>query len=99
MHWAAIVFGWPTVLASIASSAVGLVLRRPLLVWLGAVAALPFMFYLLLTPRFWMVAALAVPTHFGSALAVARRWPRLAWLLFIPTPAAATYVAAAIAGG
>jgi len=96
---AAIVFGWPAALTSILLSGAGLVFRRPAFVWVGAIVGLPFMFYLFLTPRFWLLAAVAAPCHFAAALALARRSALLAWLFFIPTPSVATYVAAAIAGG
>lgn len=98
MHWAAIVLGWPAALTSILVSGVGLVLRRAVFVWVGALAGLPFMLYLVGTPRFSPLAAIAVLCHFAAAVALARRSTLLAWLPFLPTPALTWYVAAAIAG-
>ncbi len=99
MRWLVpIVFGWPAAYASIALSSVGLVLRRPAVVWLGAFVGLPFMFYLFLTPRFGPLALLAALCHFVAAV-VLRRSTLLAWLLFIPTPLVTWYLAAAIAAG
>ena len=99
MNWAAIVFGWPTVLAAILASVAGLTLRRSLLVWCGAVLALPFLLYMLATPRFWPLAALAAPSHLIAAAAAARRRWGLAWLLFVVTPAAVAGVAYGMSGG
>ena len=96
MHWAATVFGWPGALTSIALSAFGLFIRRGSLVWVGAFVGLPFMFYLFLTPRFWWLAAIAAPCHFGAAATTTRRPRWLGWLLFLPTPVVTWYVAAAL---
>ena len=96
MHWAAIVFGWPGAITSIAVSTVGLLVQRVVLVVIGALVGLPFMFYLFATPRFWLLAVVAAPCHFAAAAAVARRWKLLAWLLFVPTPLVTWYVAAAM---
>lgn len=99
MHWAAIVFGWPAALTSIAVSGAGLLSQRAALVWIGAIIGLPFMYYLLGTPRFWPAAAAAVLTHFAAAVAVGLRWRLLAWLLFLPAPLLTSYVAAALTAG
>jgi hypothetical protein len=96
MHWAAIVFGWPGALTSIVVSAVGLLIRRGFLVWVGACVGLPFMFYMFLTPRFWWLAAIAASCHFGAALAASRRSMLLGWLLFLPTPLVTWHIAAVI---
>ena len=98
MHWAAIVFGWPAALSSIVLSTVGLVIRWPMFVAVGAVVGLPFMFYLFMTPRFWLVALTAAPCHLCAALALARGRVILAWLLFLPAPLLTWYVAAAVSG-
>lgn len=98
MHWSAIVFGWPAAVTSIVLSTFGLLLRRPLLVWIGAFVGLPFMLYLFGTPRFWLFAAVAAPCHFSAARAAARHSRLLAWLLFVPTPVVTWYAAAAIGG-
>jgi len=96
MHWAAIVFGWPAAFTAVALSAVGLVIRRPALVWAGAGVGLPFMLYLLGAPRFWFLPAAAAPCHFAAASALARGSARLAWLLFLPTPLLTGYVLAVV---
>ena len=93
MNLAAIVFGWPLILVSILLSLTGLTLRRSLLIWCGAVLALPFMLYVIATPRFWPLAALAAPSHLLAALAAERRRWGVAWLLFVLTPAAVAGVA------
>jgi hypothetical protein len=96
MNWVPIVFGWPAALTSMVVSAVGLTLRRPAIVWLGALVGLPFMFYLFLTPLFGPLAAAAALCHFGAAVAL-RRSTVLAWLLFVPTPLVTLSAAVALA--
>ena len=98
MHWAAIVFGWPGALSSIALSTIGLLLRRPVLVVAGAVVGLPFMFYLFATPRFSAFAAVVALFHLGAGVALWKRRTLVAWLLFIPTPLLTSYVAALVIG-
>jgi hypothetical protein len=96
MHLAAMMFGWPGAIIAIAFSAMGLLGRRATLVWVGALVGLPFMFYIFETPRFWWLAAVAAPCHFGAAAAASRRYMLLGWVLFLPTPAVTWYIAAAI---
>jgi hypothetical protein len=98
MHWAAIVFGWPAAFTAIIVSTAGLVLRLPALVSVGAVVGFPFMYYLYATPRFWPFAAVAVPCHFAAAVFLIRH-PRVAWVLFLPTPLLTWCVAAVITRG
>jgi hypothetical protein len=96
MHLAAMMFGWPGAITAIALSGMGLLVRRAILVWVGAFVALPFMVYMFGTPRFWWLAAVAAPCHFGAAAAASRRYMLLGWVLFLPTPAVTWYIAAAI---
>jgi hypothetical protein len=98
MNGAAIVFGWPMIVASIFASLAGLSLRRSVLVWCGAVLSLPFMLYVVATPRFWPLGAVAAPSGLlAAAAATYRRWG-FAWLLFAVTPVAVAAVAYGIAG-
>jgi hypothetical protein len=99
MHWAAIVFGWPAAFTSVVLSCSGLAIDRAAYVWAGAFVGLPFMFYLFLTPGFWMFATMAALCHFGAAVALARRSRVLAWMLFLPTPLLMWYVATAVLSG
>ena len=82
MHWAQVVFGWPTALGAIVLSVFGLLRVTWWLVALGATLALPSMFYVwLLTPL------VAVPVVAGHWLAVFALWKDrivTAWLLFTP---------------
>ena len=98
MHWAAVLFGWPAAITSVLASTAGLALRRPLLVWLGLLVGFPFMVYLLLTPRLWLFAAVALPCHVGAA-GLARRSPAVAWLLFLPTVLATVSTAVLVIRG
>jgi hypothetical protein len=99
MNWAATVFGWPAIVAAILASLAGLTLRRSWLVWCGALLALPFMLYVIATPRFWPLAAFAAPSHVLAAAAAARRRWGLAWLLFVVTPVAVAAVAYGLSAG
>ena len=99
MHWSAIVFGWPFAIGAIVLSAMGLLIRRASLVWVGACVGFPFMFYMFGAPRFWWLAAAAAPCHFAAAVAVSRRRLLLGWLLFVPTPVVTWYIAAIISAG
>lgn len=98
MHWAAIVFGWPAVIASIAVTTAGLIAKRAALVAAGATVALPFMSYLFASPRFTWIAIPIVVMHFGSAFAIQRGRTLLAWCGFLPFVIAAALVRAVTRG-
>lgn len=99
MHWAAIVFGWPAVLTSIAVTILGLTAKRAALVVAGAVIALPFMFYLFASPRFTWIAVPVAVMHFASAYALHRGRVLLAWGGFLPFVITAGLVARLLTRG
>jgi len=91
----AFVFGWPAVFVSAALTLAGILMRSPKLALAGALAALPFMFFvfgLLVRP----IAPVVACAHFGCAYAVKREKPRLAGALFAPFVALAVGLAALV---
>ena len=88
-----VVFGWPTILGSLALSSAGILNRRPWWVVAGAALGAPFAWYLSGSP---LIGSLAYPLpllQLGAALSLrgGRRW--LAWLLLVPFAGRATWLA------
>ena len=92
----AVVFGWPAVISSILLTLAGIAAARWQVVLGGAAVGSPFLFYLLLTPRFRLVALPVALLHFGAALAVARGRRVAAFALVAPFVAMAAIVAALV---
>jgi hypothetical protein len=92
----AVVFGWPAVISSILLTLAGIAVARWQVVLGGAAVGSPFLFYLLLTPRFRLVALPVALLHFGAALAVARGRRAAAFALVAPFVALAAIVAALV---
>jgi len=95
VHWAAIVF-WSSAILSILLGVIGLIALRWRLVIAGAVIWLPFPFYLLLTPRFRLLAIGAVLSYVGAVAAASQRRWAVAWAMFVPMVVLVWYVAANI---
>jgi hypothetical protein len=89
--------GWPAVAASILISAVGIAIRRALVVLIGAALALPFLLYLAGTSRFALSAPVVAVLYLATVVAVTklRRW--VAWLLWVAFLAFAGLVAVLVA--
>ncbi|HYG57260.1 MAG TPA: hypothetical protein VD902_04265 [Symbiobacteriaceae bacterium] len=95
----AIIFmGWPAILTSLLASAVGIGLKRPGFLVLGAVLSLGFAWYLTAWPNVvFDVVGYSLPlTHLAGALAVNRKMRWLAAILLIPHAAIAAYLAAVV---
>jgi len=92
-------FGWPAVAASVLLSAVGIVLRRTLVVFVGAALALPFLLYLAGTPQYALTAPTVAVLYLATVYAVAklRRW--VAWLLWLVFLAFCAWIAVVVATG
>jgi hypothetical protein len=86
------VFGWPMIVASVALSVGGIVLRSWRVAVAGAVAALPFMFYIFANPLGRGIAPPVVCAHFGCAYALHRRRALVAAILVAPYVALAAWV-------
>jgi len=93
MPWPAVVFGWPFVGVSMLGFALGLATRRPWLMALGAVLAVPFCLYLSATPRFGAFGLMALFLNAGAAWASARGRSLLALILLVPFVGLAAFVA------
>jgi len=92
----AVVFGWPAVISSILLTLTGIAVARWQVVLGGAAVGSPFLFYLLLTPRFRLVALPVALLHFGAAVAVAHGRRVAAFALVAPFVALAAIVAALV---
>jgi len=92
-----IVFGWPAILGSLLISAVGVGLKRPYLLGVGAVYCLGFAWYVSGSPLLpFQVVGLTLPLqHLAGAWAVSRGKP-WAWLFLLPHAMVAAYLAAAV---
>ena len=92
-------FGWPAVAASVLLSAVGIILRRTLVVFIGAALALAFLLHLAGTPRYALTAPVVAVLYLATVYAVARlrRW--VAWLLWMVFLLFCAWIALAVATG
>jgi hypothetical protein len=72
------------VVISLVLSSIGLVKRKVVLVALGALFLLLFVWYLDGTPRFNGYALILPLFHFGAAIALKKGKIRLAWILLMP---------------
>jgi hypothetical protein len=89
----AVIFGWPSVIASLVLVVAGLVTRGARLMLAGAIVGSPFLFYLSLTPRFRWVAPPVAVLLFCAARAVASRRSRTVLAMVSPYVALAVWVA------
>jgi hypothetical protein len=90
---AAVIFGWPAVIASILLAIVGIATERSRLVFAGAIVACPFLLYLFVTPRLRWVSPPVAMLLFLAANAVARRQRRAAVLMLVPYLCVCAFVA------
>jgi hypothetical protein len=90
---AAVIFGWPAVLASLVLAIVGVATERSRLVLAGAIVACPFLLYLFLTPRLRWVALPVAMLLFLAPGAVARRQRRAAVVMLVPYLCLCAFVA------
>lgn len=77
--------GWPGIIASISFSLLGLTLRKPLWILVGAFFAFPISLYLSATPRFQYILAGLPLLQMAAAYALhKRRKSWIPWLLHLP---------------
>jgi general stress protein CsbA len=91
--WPAVVFGWPAILLSILLAITGISSRRPAALFVSAVIAAPFSFYLAGTPRVGWLALMLPVLLIGAGIAVRYRSVPTAWLLLMPVVAVVIWVA------
>lgn len=83
VHWTSFVFGWPF-LAAVGLFGFGLLWRRPKLVLAASLLAAPMCLYLIGTPRFAGLAAVALLANGAAVWASARGRRVAATALLIP---------------
>jgi len=88
---------WPMVGVSLILAVAAVVVRSWKLAVASAVAALPFMLYLCLTPFGRGIGPLVIAAHVGSAWALSRGHRLGAALLLLPFVCLALYAAAVVA--
>jgi hypothetical protein len=76
-----IFLGWPAIIGSLLLTLIGLAVRKPVVVAIGAALLLPFSFFL---TRTFFPAIILPLFQFGAAFALWRGRTRLAWLLLTP---------------
>ena len=79
-----IIFGWPAIIGSLLLSVVGLTLRKPWLLVIAGMVAMPFSWYLSGYPALGISVIFLPFFQFASAWALKRAKKRLAWVLLAP---------------
>jgi hypothetical protein len=97
MTFVEIIFGWPAIITSIVVTTTGIAVRSWVIAFIGAIIAIPFMFYLFGTPRFMLVPVPVAFAHFSVAYALYRGRRLSALVLFAPFVALVAYVALMVA--
>lgn len=79
-----LIMGWPGILTSLGLSLAGIIRKQPLLLFIGALIAIPYAWYLNALPRFSGLGIFLPLFQLGAALAMyrGRRW--LASLCLLP---------------
>jgi hypothetical protein len=93
----AIIFiGWPGIVSSLVISLVGLIIRKHSFLLIGALLAVPFSWYIGMTPllKYW---GLGIPLfQVGSAIAIKRKVFWLSWLLILPYTSLVVWLAISV---
>lgn len=92
--WPMIVFGAPGIVASLVASSVGIFVRRPVFLGLGALLALPSAYYIGGIPGWWPALFLLPGMHLIAAAAVRRSRRLPAVLALLPNVVAAVVLTA-----
>lgn len=79
-----VIFGWPTVIASLLVSLAGLMTKKAWLLIVGGFLAVPFTWYTSLYGGLCTLNFLLPFFQFGAAYAIRREKVRLAWLSLLP---------------
>lgn len=79
-----IIFGWPSVIASLLVSLAGLITKKAWLLIVGGILAIPFTAYTSLYGGLCSLNFLLPLFQFGAAYAIRREKMRLAWLSLWP---------------
>lgn len=96
-YWLATIFmGWPGIISSLVISIIGVITRRVRLVLLGGILAIPFSWYIAMTPLFGNWGFIFPVTLAGAAIATRQRVNWLAWVLLLPYTVLAAWMAATV---
>ena len=95
-EWWPVVFGWPSVVASIAVYAAAFLARRPWLAVVGAALSAPFCLFVSGYPKVGLLGLTALVSNCGAAWALSRRQRRVAGILLLPFLLVAAFVGYAV---
>lgn len=88
-----VLMGWPAVFLSLFCSLSGVVFRKPGAVAVGVIFALPFLWYLALTPGLRYVSPAVGLLYLAAVYSVAKGQSWISWSLLAPFMALALYLA------
>jgi hypothetical protein len=91
-----IIFGWPFIILSLLVSVLGLILKRPWLLVVGAVLIAPFSYYLSGAPRINGLGIILPLFQLGAAYEIKTRKVAAAWILMLPAFLISTWLANAV---
>ena len=84
-YWLSTIFmGWPGIISSLVISIKGVNASQARLVLVGAILAMPFSWYIAMTPLFGNWGFIFPVTLAGAAIATRQRVNWLAWVLLLP---------------
>ncbi|HYA12556.1 MAG TPA: hypothetical protein VEF37_06275 [Thermodesulfovibrionales bacterium] len=88
--------GWTGIISSLVISLVGLIMKKHGLLLIGALLAVPFSWYIGMTPlfKYW---GLGIPVfQIWSAVAIKRKAFWLSWLLILPYTSLVVWIAISV---
>ena len=91
-----IIFGWPAFILSLLLSVAGLGWRKPWLLVIGAIVAVPFCWYLSLYPLLGALTVFLPLFQVASAWVLRRGNRPLAWGLLVPFTATGAFLAVTV---
>jgi len=97
MTFVEITFGCPAIITGIVVTTTGIAVRSWGVALIGAIIAVPFMFYLFGTPRFMLISVPVAFAHFSVAYVLYRGRRLSALVLFAPFVALAAYIFSLVA--
>ena len=95
--WLVIIFlGWSSIISSLVISIIGVIANRGSFVLVGAILAIPFSWYIAMTPLFGYWGFMFPVTLAGAAIASRQRVNWLAWILLLPYTVLVVWMAATV---
>ena len=96
--WPAIVFGGPSILVALGLSMIGIARRKPILVALAVLIAIPFAIYLVGNPGLRWIGMMIPLLLIGASLSVRFHHTAIAWSLLLPIVAVVSLLAISVMG-